>query len=274
MNKKHSLFSIIIIWILIISCNLPAAASASITETSTPTVISGAATADVSLTPLTFTSTATTTINATQTLIPTATACMPNVTAPTPVNVRSGPGTVYEIIGVLVEGGSATVAGKNYEGTWWYIDFPSGIGGHAWVGGSVVNASCIPATLAIIAAPPTPVPPTATSTPVVAAAFAVTSVNYVVSTWSDAGHTNCPRITANITVNSAGNVDYKWNRSDGSSGTGGTLVFAGAGTQSITADWALGSVWAPAPNEWMGIYIDNPNHQNFGHANMPACTAP
>lgn len=114
--------------------------------------------------------------------------------------------------------------------------------------------------------------PTNTAT-TVAPVFSVTGVSYAVSTWSDAGHTNCPRITASITVNGAGNVDYHWVRSDGA-GTSGTLVFAAAGTQAVTADWALGSVWAPAPDEWMGIYIDTPNHQDFGHAVMPACTAP
>jgi hypothetical protein len=103
--------------------------------------------------------------------------------------------------------------------------------------------------------------------------FAVTSVSYVVSTWNSPGFVNCPKITASITVNGAGTVTYQWMRSDGP-GTTGTLIFGAAGTQAVSAEWALGSVWAPAPNEWMGIYIDTPNHQDFGHANMPACTSP
>jgi hypothetical protein len=113
--------------------------------------------------------------------------------------------------------------------------------------------------------------PTNTSVPPI---FAVTGVTYTVSTWSDATYTNCPRIAAKITVNGAGSVDYYWTRSDGASGTNGTLVFTGAGSQTVTADWALGSAAAGAPDEWMGIYIDNPNNQDFSHAVMPPCTAP
>jgi hypothetical protein len=81
------------------------------------------------------------------------------VVANTPVNVRSGPGTVYDIVGGLNQGGSALVSGKSSDGTWWYIDFPSG---HGWVSGSVVTASCIPASLVVVAAPPTPRPPSGT----------------------------------------------------------------------------------------------------------------
>ena len=117
-------------------------------------------------------------------------------------------------------------------------------------------------------------PATATSTLPPAIVFAVTGVTYSVSTWSSGGSVNCPRITANITTNAAGSVDYHWTRSDGAGGSTSTLVFGSAGTQSISADWQLGSVWAPAPDEWMGIYIDTPNHQDFGHAVMPACTTP
>ncbi len=114
-----------------------------------------------------------------------------------------------------------------------------------------------------------PVTATNTSAPL----FAVTSVNYVVSTWNSPGFVSCPKITANITANSAGTVNYHWTRSDSSS-TNGTLVFASAGTQPISVEWSLGSVWAPAPDEWMGIYIDTPNNQDFGHVTMPPCTSP
>jgi hypothetical protein len=77
--------------------------------------------------------------------------------ANSPINVRSGPGTAYEPpIGSLPLGGSAGVAGKSDDGTWWYIVFPAGAGGHGWVSGSVVTAYCIPATLANVAAPPLP----------------------------------------------------------------------------------------------------------------------
>ncbi len=86
--------------------------------------------------------------------------CSPIITTNTDANVRGGPGQVYNILGVIPLGGTAQVAGKNSEGTWWYIQFAAGPGGYAWIAGSVTTATCIPAALAVIAAPPAPVIPT------------------------------------------------------------------------------------------------------------------
>ncbi|MEJ2740671.1 MAG: hypothetical protein P8105_12745, partial [Dehalococcoidia bacterium] len=54
---------------------------------------------------------------------------------------------------------------------------------------------------------------------------------------------------ADITVNGPCTVTYTWERSDGSSGQVGTLVFNAAGTKQVTTYWMLGggpgsgSVW-------------------------------
>ncbi len=104
--------------------------------------------------------------------------------------------------------------------------------------------------------------------------FAVIHVTYTFSTWSDSGHTNCPRVTASITTNESGTVTYHWTRSDGASIPTNTLSFGSAGTQSINYDWALGHVWN-GTTSWVGIYIDSPNHQDFGHQTFTtACTSP
>jgi len=114
---------------------------------------------------------------------------------------------------------------------------------------------------------------TATATGTIAAPFSVTSVTYILGTWSDAGHTNCPRVTANITTNGAGNVNYEWKASSGTNPTQ-ILIFASAGTQSINYDWARGS----ANNGTLasvGIYIGSPNNQDFGKLDFTtACIAP
>jgi uncharacterized protein YraI len=269
MKKKQVLLSVLAIWGLIMSCNMPfgtptSPASSGSPEkfTETPSVVppaDSASTASPTFTPVVLV--------ITSTPLPTETLCFPNAFAPGAANIRSGPGTIYDIIGGLSAGQNAKITGKSADGTWWYIEFS---GRQGWVSGTVVTASCVPASLVVIAAPPTPIP-TPTEVPAV---FAVTHVNYAVGTWNGAGFTNCPRIAAKIRVNGPGTVTYHWTRSDGASGTGGTLVFSGAGAQIVTADWTLGSVWAPPPAEWMGIYIDSPNGQDFGHANMPACTAP
>lgn len=104
---------------------------------------------------------------ATATPQPTATQCNPIATANTVANVRSGPGLGYDIIGSLPLGGSAPISGKDSSGTWWYIQFPSGIGGYAWIAGTVVTTNCSLPTLPMVAAPPLPTAAPATPTEVV-----------------------------------------------------------------------------------------------------------
>lgn len=116
-------------------------------------------------------------------------------------------------------------------------------------------------------------PATATNTS--APAFAVTSVNYSLGTWSDGVNLNCPRVTANITTNGPGTVTLKWKRQDSpGGGSSQSLNFASAGTQSINYDWLRGSVWAGTAT-WVSVYIETPNNQDFAQfALNTACTAP
>ncbi|GJQ34285.1 MAG: hypothetical protein JETCAE01_02950 [Anaerolineaceae bacterium] len=97
---------------------------------------------------------------------PTATVCQPTVTTTQDSNVRKGPSQVYDKLGYLPQGASAPVAGKSSDGTWWYIQFASGENGYGWISGSIVTTTCIPTTLAVVAAPPIPVSqPKHTKTP-------------------------------------------------------------------------------------------------------------
>ncbi len=86
-----------------------------------------------------------------------AAPCYPMVTANVDSNIRKGPDTVYEIVGYLPQGGTAKVAGRNDTNTWWYIEFASGVGGYAWIAGSITTASCLPTVVQVVAAPPPPV---------------------------------------------------------------------------------------------------------------------
>ena len=91
--------------------------------------------------------------------------------------------------------------------------------------------------------------------------FAVTSVNM-----SASGGCGNFTINASITTNGAGSVTYHWIRSDGATDTAThpALVFSSAGTQSVSTNW-----YVSAHNSfWMDIYIDSPNHQQFGRANF------
>jgi hypothetical protein len=149
MNKVQRLIVLVLIFSIALACNLPSGAA---TESPVP----GAG--DGSPSP-----TATETITPTVTGVP-PTACTPQIVTNTDSNVRSGPGQVYSILGQLTQSSTATVDGKNSDGTWWYIQFPAGPNGHGWIAGSITTATCIPDTLAIIAAPPTPIPPSFTPT--------------------------------------------------------------------------------------------------------------
>lgn len=55
------------------------------------------------------------------------------------VNVRSGPGLNFELVGQLPENSSTRVIGRNETGDWWQVEFPAADGGRAWVADTVVN---------------------------------------------------------------------------------------------------------------------------------------
>jgi len=147
MNKSYKFLFILVFFLVTGSaCNLPSNESISeINVTSTQTITE---------TPtLTLTPDNTVTMTTTQK----ASDCKPTVTTTVDANVRNGPGLVYLVLGVIPMGGEANIEGKNSVGDWWYIEFAGGGGGHGWIAGSVTTASCIPDTLAIIAASPAPV---------------------------------------------------------------------------------------------------------------------
>jgi hypothetical protein len=168
MKKSQRLIVIALITCIVLACNLPSGV-----PTASP--VAGAGDGSASPTP---TGSATPTVTAI-----TGTACLPTVVTNTDANVRSGPGQVYGILGQLPQGSSANVAGKNSDGTWWYIEFAAGPNGHAWIAGSVTTALCIPSTLAIVAAPPTPIPPTFTNTPVPTSTPTVTATSGIIIVW-------------------------------------------------------------------------------------------
>lgn len=85
------------------------------------------------------------------------------------LNIRSGPGTNYPVIGQARYGDEGEIVGRSANGDWWAISIPSLPGGIGWVSADFVlatNAENVP----VIAAPtppppPTPIPITPTPTP-------------------------------------------------------------------------------------------------------------
>ena len=91
--------------------------------------------------------------------------------------------------------------------------------------------------------------------------FAVTSVSFTTS-----GGCGNFSATANITVNRPGTVTYKWVRSDGATDTvtHDPLEYTSAGTKSVNQTWST----TATGGHWIDIYIDAPNHQQFGRASF------
>jgi len=81
------------------------------------------------------------------------------VTGTQGLNVRSGPGTNFPVIGVAREGDTGEIVGRSADSRWWVVSVPSAPGGMGWVSADFVtatNADDVP----VIASPPPP--PTAT----------------------------------------------------------------------------------------------------------------
>ena len=104
--------------------------------------------------------------------------------------------------------------------------------------------------------------------------FAVIHVTYSFSTTDNNTYHDCPNVTAHITTNAAGDVQYHFTRSDGAGAPVETLHFGSAGTQDVSEAWYL-PVAAGNASRWIGIYIDSPNHQDFGHQMFTStCSSP
>jgi hypothetical protein len=99
---------------------------------------------------------------------PTATPLLstPRLVVSTDLNVRSGPGVAYPVVGLLKSGQSSEVTGLSPDRGWWQIKFTGVPGERGWVSAQYADVENVdpipivqPPTL-----PPTPVP-TATPTP-------------------------------------------------------------------------------------------------------------
>lgn len=104
---------------------------------------------------------------ATETLQPSATYGGPTVFAADQVNIRSGPSTSYDQVGVMIAGQTAPAIGRSQASEWIQIQYPGGPGGKAWVYAPLVSirAGTID-DLPVAEVPPTStVPPTLTSLP-------------------------------------------------------------------------------------------------------------
>lgn len=112
------------------------------------------------------------------------------VTGASVLNIRSGPGTNFPVIGVAREGDTGTIIGRSQDGAWWAFDAPQVAGGVAWASAQFVAATNAD-SVQVIASPPTPVPtptripPTAAPTRVPPTATPVPPPQAQINFWAD-----------------------------------------------------------------------------------------
>ncbi len=239
MNQRGSKLVLLAV-LLILACNFPVTISGVVIATETP--VAGEP-VDVGVTPginAPEVASATPTV-----VIPSATTCTPRLTANSPVNVRWGPGTEYEAIGALNTGQAASIDGKNADGTWWYIVFPSGPSGHGWVAASVTTATCNAATVGVVAAPPTPVVPTEVVAQVIGATVWVDPSTIGVA--GCMGPIQPSSVGATIEVSGPMKVKYHFNTQQVGSLPTHTVNFNKAGSKdvsdSFTPPLEAGTYW-------------------------------
>ncbi len=88
---------------------------------------------------------------------PTPTLGPPRVTANDNANCRVGPGTVYDVVGFLLQGQTAPVEGKNAAGTWWWIVRQDGPG-YCYIWDGLVTREGDFSAVPVVPDPPTPAP--------------------------------------------------------------------------------------------------------------------
>jgi heat shock protein HslJ/uncharacterized protein YraI len=94
------------------------------------------------------------------------------VIAPAGVNVRTGPGTAYPVLGAADFGVEGAIIGRSADGAWWVTPVQGAPNGQGWVSADFVqafNAESVP-VIDAPPLPPTPTPPP-TATPVPSMAF-------------------------------------------------------------------------------------------------------
>lgn len=89
------------------------------------------------------------------------------------INIRSGPGTLYDVIGKMYLDLELPVIGKSPGGDWLLIKYPVLQGGQGWVSG--FNVDITPGEIPVAEVPPTPMPKaTLQIDPTLAAQFVTT----------------------------------------------------------------------------------------------------
>jgi heat shock protein HslJ/uncharacterized protein YraI len=111
------------------------------------------------------------------------------VAAPRGLNIRSGPGVNFPVLGVALYGDEGEIVGRSVDGRWWVVEIPSAPEGIGWASADFVIATNTenvpvfiapepPAVVIPTAAPATPTPmPPPTATPAARIQFSADQTN-------------------------------------------------------------------------------------------------
>lgn len=207
--RIHRVMLLLLCALLAMACNFPLLTI----SVQTPTAASGTPTS--TMTPAFPPS-------PTPTPVPTvsATPSAPQLTPTSPaVNCRSGPDVVYASLDTIGFGQTAMIAGKNGDGTWWYVRDPNNSSTFCWVSASVSTTSGNLNNLPVIPPP----------------SVIVTNVTVGASvSFSMCGGPNPVAFSGTITTNGAAKVSFQWEiRGDKSNTTSPqTITFKAAGTKN------------------------------------------
>ena len=103
------------------------------------------------------------------------------VIAPKGVNVRTGPGLEYPVIGIAPNGTKLEVVGVSQDRTWWVVNIPGAPGNYGWISEEYVDVQNADSVL-VVPAPPVPTPvatpiPTAPPAPDISFTASRTTIN-------------------------------------------------------------------------------------------------
>ena len=172
------------------------------------------------------------------------------------VNCRSGPGTVYIVIGELQEHHSATIMGRNPDATWYYIKHPGNPGGFCWVAAEVIEIEGNPESLAVVQPP-------ASSVTDITVTLEPTRILVTCDKFPQVVY-----MTGQITTDGPALVTYRWEASTGVSSVDNTIAFVEAGTQTIQEYYPIGS----ANDYWIRLHVLGPNDKTEQVNFSASCT--
>jgi hypothetical protein len=200
-------------------------------------------------------------------------ANQPQLVAPGSVNIRSGPGLNYAVVGALNPDTVLPVIGRNLEASWWQVSFSGGDTG--WVSDAVVRASNVD-SVPVVDAPSPPVAAAPQPQPAASSAPAPEpqrpKYQYEPTGWFDDTNYGLTRFLGEI--KDAGGNPVNGVFVQASCGTYSTISYpsgpVGWGGYNESADWPPGFYditvdSKPVPCVWTLTIVETPDRKTISN---------